>query len=158
VHDQYSTMRLKNSFESTELHFEFLTVLSGRPPQWQLENSKFEIESLESIFGTTYSMSRLLPTIHLAAVSKQSSSNARTMHMKQIVCWSSISRDVTELTELVQLSFGLIQLTNRPLASEEALEVVAPDLSSQGQGASFSLTLETRKSRALYLQWRLARF
>jgi len=33
--------------------------------------------------------------------------------VKQIVCRSFISRDVTELTELVQLSFGLIQLTNK---------------------------------------------
>ena len=118
-------MRFKNSFESVELHFDFLTVLGGRPPQCQLENSKFEIESLDSIFDTTYSMSRLLPTIYLAAVSKQSCSNARTLPVKQIVCRSFISRDVTELTELVQLSFGLIQLTNRPLASEEAREVVA---------------------------------
>jgi len=118
-------MRFKNSFESMELHFDFLTVLDGRPPQCQLENSKFEIESLDSIFDTTYSMYRLLPTIYLAAVSKQSCSNARTLPVKQIVCRSFISRDVTELTELVQLSFGLIQLTNRPLASEEALEVIA---------------------------------
>ena len=84
------TMRFKNNFESMELHLDFLTVLGGRPPQGQLENSKFEIGSLDSIFDTTYSMYRLLRTIYLAAVSKQSRSNARTQPVKQIVCRSFI--------------------------------------------------------------------
>ena len=96
-----------------ELHFDFRTVLRGRPPQCHLENTKFEIESLASIFDTTYSISQLLPIIYIAAVSKLSGSNARTLYVKQIVCQSIISRDVTEFTELVQLSFGLIQLTNK---------------------------------------------
>jgi hypothetical protein len=71
-------MRFENSFESMELHFDFLTVLGGHPPQCQLGNSKVEIESLDSIFDTTYSMYRLLRTIYVAAVSKQSDSACET--------------------------------------------------------------------------------
>jgi hypothetical protein len=58
-------MRFENSFGAMELYSEFLTVLGSSVPQCQLENDKFELESLDTIFGTTYSMPWLLLTICL---------------------------------------------------------------------------------------------
>jgi len=60
-----TTMRFENSFGAMELYSEFLTVLGSSVPQCQLENDKFELESLDTIFGTTYSMPWLLLTICL---------------------------------------------------------------------------------------------
>jgi len=55
----------EKSFGAMELYSEFLTVLGSSVPQCQLENDKFELESLDTIFGTTYSMPWLLLTICL---------------------------------------------------------------------------------------------